>query len=472
MDTDESTISVNPEEVQANGKEKSKITVTTRDKDGDVLHGAKVVLEALNGNSVIDDPEQITDADGKAVFVITNNTPQVVNYKVTAEGVVFPDDVTVGFIPIAPVALAASNVQTRQFDANWEMVSGADYYLIDISTDSSFTNLVEPYSAYDVGNVTTFRVQDISPGTTYLYRVRAVSDGLIGAKSQLIQTTTFPDTPEAAAASDRNALEFTANWNAAEGAKKYRLDVATDGSFENILPEYSNLDVGTSTSFVVNNLVPGRSYFYRVRSEAGPRVSGNSNTIETSTLTISSESSEITSSQLRVLANGDQPNQITVIVRSDGGILLEGLNVQLKPQNGSSEVEGVQPVTNEEGVATFNVTNTAAEAVVYAIFVENIQIGTIRVEFIPNDGVLRLGNNYPNPFLVRSKIPLTIPNNMHVELMVFNSLGAPVQTLLDEELESGYYEIPFNGAGLAAGIYFYRLITDDEVKTRKMVLVK
>lgn len=472
VDPGESILTANPENVQANGEEESQITVTTRDEDGDVLHGARVVIEALNGNSVIDNSEKITESNGTAVFTVTNNTPQIVNYRVTAEGVEFPDDVSVGFIPIAPVGLAATNVQTRQFRANWEMVGGAATYLIDVATDSSFNNLVEPYSAYDAGNVTSFTVQDVAPGTTYLYRVRAVSDGLIGANSQLIQTTTFPETPEALVASNRNALKFTANWNEAEGARKYRLDVATDGSFENKLPEYNNRDVGTSTSFVVENLIPGETYFYRVRSEAGPRTSGNSSAVETSTLTISSEESEIASSQMRVLANGDQPNQITIVVRSDDGILLEGLNVSLQPHNGNSQVEGVQPVTNDEGIATFDVTNTSAEAVEYSVVVESIEIGTIRLEFVPNDGVLRLGNNYPNPFLIRSKIPLTLPNKMHVELRVFNSLGAPVQTLLDEELETGYYEVQFNGAGLAAGVYFYRLITDDEVKTRKMVLVK
>lgn len=472
VDTEMSTITVNPENVQADGEEESMITVTTKDKDGDILHGARVVLEALNGNSKIDDPEKITDSEGVVVFSVTNSTPQIVNYRVTAEGIQFPDEISIGFIPVAPVALAATNVQTRQFDANWEMVTGADTYLIDVSTDSTFSDLVEPYNAYDAGNVTTFTVQNVSPGTDYLYRVRAVSDGLIGANSQIIQTTTFPDPPVALNASDRNALRFTANWNAAEGARTYRLDVATDVSFNNIIPAFKNLDVGSVTSYVVDNLDPGEVYFFRIRSEAGPRTSENSNVIETSTLTISSEESEITSSQLRVLANGDQPNKVTVVVRSDGGVLLDGLKVSLQPQNGSSEIEEVQPVTNEEGKALFSVTNSTAEAVEYSVIVENKLIGTIRLEFVPDDGVLRLGNNYPNPFLIQTKIPLTIPNKMDVELRVYNSLGAPVQTLLDEEVETGYYEVPFDGSGLAAGIYFYRLIADGETKTRKMVLLK
>lgn len=472
VDPDESTITVNPENVQANGEEESQITVTTRDADGDILHGASVVLEALNGNSVIDDPEKITDSEGNAVFTITNNTPQIVNYKVTAEGNEFPDDVSVGFIPIAPVALAASNVQIRQFNANWEMVSGADHYLIDLSTDSSFTSLVEPYNAYDVGNVTTFSVQNLSPGTTYLYRVRAVSDGLIGANSQLIQTTTFPETPVAGAASDRNALKFTANWNEAEGARKYRLDVSTDASFNNILSEYNNLDLGSTQSYTVTNLLPGESYYYRVRAEAGPRTSEHSNVTETSTLTISSEQSEIESDQLRVLANGDQSNELRITVKSDGGILLEGLEVELEQTEGSSDIEQKQPVTDENGVAVFDVTSVTAGKATYTIRAAGIQIGEISVEFLADDGVLRLGNNYPNPFLVNTEIPLTIPRPMEVELRVFNSLGVPVRTLKNENMETGYYEIPFNGADLAAGVYFYRLIADDDIQTGKMVLLK
>lgn len=472
VDPAQSTAVANPERVQANGEEESHITVTTRDSDGDVLQGARVVLQALNGNSAIVDNDQITDAEGKAEFVVINDIPQIVNYRVTAEGNQFPDNVSVSFIPIAPVALSANQVQTRQFQANWELVNGAESYLIDVATDSAFTNLVNPYDALDVGNVTSFTVDNVSPGTTYLYRVRATSVGLIGANSQIIQTTTFPDTPEAISASDRNALKFTANWNEAEGARKYRLDVARDASFNNIITEYDDLDVGNTTSFTVTNLRPGENYYYRVRSEAGPRTSGSSNIVETSTLTISGEESEITSSQLRVLANGVQPNTITITVRSDGGVLLEGLNVDLNPQSGNSQVEEVQPITSEEGVAVFNVTSTSAEAVEYSIIVENIDIGTIRLEFVPDEGVLALGNNFPNPFLVNSKIPLTVPRPMEIELRVYNSLGAPVRTLKNEQMDTGYYEIPFNGADLAAGVYFYRLRADGEVKTRKMVLVK
>lgn len=472
VDPGQTTVAIDPERVQANGEEESKITITARDADGDVLQGARIQLEVLNGTVSVDDDDQTTNSEGEAIFTVTSELPQIVNFQITAEGTELQNDLSVSFIPVAPVSLSASNVQTREFDANWEVVQGAEHYVVDVSTDSSFTNMVEPYNAFDVGNTTTFTVENVDPGTTYLYRVRAVSDGLTGANSQLIQTTTFPDVPEAVAASARNALKFTANWQEAAGARKYRLDVSTDASFNHILSDYNNLDAGSDQSFTVSNLEPGTNYYYRVRSEAGPRTSTSSNTIETSTLTISSEQSEIASDQLRVLANGEQSNEIRIVVKSDEGILLEGLEVVINQENSSTDIEQKQPVTDEEGVAIFGVSSTAAGTATYTVTAAGKQVGEISVEFLANDGILRFGNNFPNPFRSQTILPLTLPARMMVEIKVYNAIGVPVRTVVQEEMNEGYYEIPFSSNGLASGVYFYRLITEDGIKTRKMVLVK
>lgn len=472
VDPGQTTVEVDPEKVQANGEEESKIVVTARDADGDELQGARVELDVLNGTVSVDDDDKTTNSEGRVTFTVTSELPQIVNFQITAEDIELQNDLSISFIPVAPVSLSASNVQTREFDANWEVVQGAEHYVMDVSTDSSFTNFVGPYNAFDVGNTTTFTVEDVAPGTTYLYRVRAVSDGLIGANSQIIQTTTFPDVPEAVSASARNALKFTANWQETAGARKYRLDVSTGPSFNNILPDYSNLDVGTDLSYTVSNLEPGTSYYYRVRAEAGPRTSASSNAIETSTLTISSEQSEVASDQLRVLANGEQSNEIRIVVKSDEGVLLEGLEVKLNQENSVSEIEQKQPITDEEGVAIFGVSSPSAGTTTYTATAAGKLVGEISVEFLQDDGVLRLGNNFPNPFIINSKIPVTVPRPMNVKLTIYNSLGVPVRTLKDENVDTGYFEIPFNGADLAAGVYFYRLVTADGTKTGKMVLVK
>lgn len=472
VDAGQTDIEVAPEDVQANGNEESKIIVTTRDEDGDELQGARVQIEVLKGSVEIDNNSKLSNSDGKATFNVTSGRPQIAEFKATAEGINLSEDISIRFIPVAPVSLSASNVETRKFHANWEMVDGAESYLLSVSTDSSFNEIVEPFNQLDVGNITSYKVENVSPGTTYIYRVRATSSGLIGAKSKPIQTTTFPEVPEAAAASERNALKFTANWAEAAGARNYRLDVSRDPSFNNILAEYKNLNVGTETRFTVTNLEPGTSYFYRVRSVAGPRVSTSSNMVETSTLAISSEKSEISSDQLRVLANGNQPNELRIIVKSDEGILLEGLEVKLNQQQENSEIEAKQPVTDEDGVAIFSVTSTSAGTVNYTATTSGKNVGEISVEFLQNEGILRLGDNFPNPFSNSTILPLTVPRPMQVEIQVFNSLGVPVRTVLNEEMNEGYYEIPFQKNDLASGVYFYRLITEEGVKTRKMVLVK
>lgn len=472
VDPAESEIIVSVNQVVADGEEESRIRVITRDEDGDELEGARVNLTSLNGSPKINDDNQVTNENGIVDFFVSNQNPQNVDFEVEAENIVIPPEIRIGFVPVAPVALSSSSVETRQFTANWELVSGADNYLLDVATDSDFSNFIPGHQSRIVGQQTSFLVEGVNPGTDYYYRVRAETDGLIGENSQTIETTTFPDAPVISEATERNALKFTANWHQAEGARNYRLDVAKDSNFTDVVTGYEDLNVGPETVYTVTGLFPGERYYYRVRSEAGPRLSDYSQTEETTTLTISSEKSEIESEQLRVLANGDQKNMLHVTVKSDEGILLEGLNIELTQTEGNSEIEAVQPVTNDEGVAVFAVSSQNAGKMTYTASVIDINFAEITVEFLQDEGVLMLGDNYPNPFRTQTIIPVTVPQTMHVKVVLYNSLGVPVRIVVDDELQPGYYEIPFIANELASGVYFYRLMTAEGVKTEKMVLMK
>lgn len=72
--------------------------------------------------------------------------------------------------PIIPVALSATNITTESFDANWEAVPGASYYLLDVSTSPTFSSFV---LQNQVVNTTSYTVTGLSLNTTYYYRVRA-----------------------------------------------------------------------------------------------------------------------------------------------------------------------------------------------------------------------------------------------------------------------------------------------------------
>ena len=77
-------------------------------------------------------------------------------------------------VPVVPVATAATGVGSSSFTANWNAFSGADYYLLDVSLNSSFSSFVGSYQNYVVLS-TSQVVSGLTSNTTYYYRVRAVT---------------------------------------------------------------------------------------------------------------------------------------------------------------------------------------------------------------------------------------------------------------------------------------------------------
>ncbi len=83
-----------------------------------------------------------------------------------------------------------------------------------------------------------------------------------------------------------------------------------------------------------------------------------------------------------------------------------------------------------------------------------------------------LSQNYPNPFNPVTKISYSIPVNAKVMLNIYSITGELVTTLVDEDLTAGNYTIDFDASSLASGTYFYRIIANDFVQTKKMLLIK
>ena len=83
-----------------------------------------------------------------------------------------------------------------------------------------------------------------------------------------------------------------------------------------------------------------------------------------------------------------------------------------------------------------------------------------------------LGNAYPNPFNSTAVIPFTLTSRAHVALKIFDLSGRQVRQLVSGNMSAGKYNVPFNGEDLAAGIYIYRLETENYTATKKLVLVK
>jgi hypothetical protein len=102
-----------------------------------------------------------------------------------------------------------------------------------------------------------------------------------------------------------------------------------------------------------------------------------------------------------------------------------------------------------------------------------LQAGPVSVEereALPQEFALH--QNYPNPFNPSTKIGFKVQGSGFVSLKVYDVLGREVRTLVSEELKPGSYEVPFDAAGLASGVYFYRLRAGGFTQTRTMVVLR
>ncbi len=78
--------------------------------------------------------------------------------------------------------------------------------------------------------------------------------------------------------------------------------------------------------------------------------------------------------------------------------------------------------------------------------------------FIGVPSEFSLSQNYPNPFNPSTKITYALPVNSHVTLELYAITGQKVATILNGNVEAGYYDVPVNMSGynLSSGVYLYK----------------
>ena len=89
----------------------------------------------------------------------------------------------------------------------------------------------------------------------------------------------------------------------------------------------------------------------------------------------------------------------------------------------------------------------------------------------------KLTQNYPNPFNPVTTIQYQLPQDVRVQLVIYNQLGQVVKTLVDEEQAAGYYRIQWDatnnvGMPVSSGMYIYRLQTGEFTDVKRMIFLK
>ena len=162
----------------------SALTATTATLHAEVLNNGGAPVTATGfyyGTSASPTTNDTPAGSGSGTFsapisgLLPNTTYYYRAYAENAVGRAYTTDGTFTTSPEAPVATAGTNVGAADFTANWNAVTGATAYRLDVSESNGFVTFVPSFQDLNVGNVTSYAVTGLQSGTTYYYRVRAVN---------------------------------------------------------------------------------------------------------------------------------------------------------------------------------------------------------------------------------------------------------------------------------------------------------
>jgi hypothetical protein len=90
---------------------------------------------------------------------------------------------------------------------------------------------------------------------------------------------------------------------------------------------------------------------------------------------------------------------------------------------------------------------------------------------------IELSENYPNPFNPGTSFDLSLPSDTSVEMVLYNSVGQKIRTLVSEKYQAGYHVVSWdgfdeNGQQVSAGVYYCRIFLGNKMLMRRLLLLR
>ena len=92
--------------------------------------------------------------------------------------------------------------------------------------------------------------------------------------------------------------------------------------------------------------------------------------------------------------------------------------------------------------------------------------------------VTELHPNFPNPFNPSTSISFALEDGSDVKLIIYNVKGEKVKTIFNDRVNADEMTSIIwdgkdaNNKDVASGVYFYKLITETQEYSKKMLMVK
>ena len=192
------------------------------------------------------------------------------------------------------------------------------------------------------------------------------------------------------------------------------------------------------------------------------------------------------------------PYRVRAQITTSSSLLTDSIIIFYKINSGSYNTTPLAAVIDTPGVyAGYIPAQSGGDTVYYYILAKNtdgvrrtspINVPVHIYSFIVGANVITEENTtsvkvrhrfsaFPNPAQRELTFSVSLHERTNLRIEIYNVLGQKMKVIIDKTLKSGNYDILWNfhdnrNQELAQGAYFYRIITDKEVKTGKILLIK
>ena len=361
----------------------------------------------------------------------------------------------------------------------WNVAVGATGYHVQVAKDSLFAVLVVNDS-----NLTfpTKNIASLQNDQKYFWRVRSKNSKGSSLFTSPWRFTTVPGIPGApsllapANSGSNVPVSTTVRWSRVPNALAYYVQLGPDSTFATAL--VVNDSTVTDTVQAVTGLALNTKYFWRVRAKTVGGIGPFSLVWNFRTVVPLPAAVILLSPAL----NGQVSKDTVLFVwrKAQPGVTRYALEYApdslfqfgLTDSSITDTTKVIRGIINNVRyfwrVRAYNPTGWGPFSEIGRFNVTYTSVATERP--LPREFIL--SQNFPNPFNPSTRIEFGVPRAGHVSLELYNMIGELVATLVDGEKAAGYHQIAFDGTRFASGMYFYRLVADQVVLMKKMVLVK
>jgi endonuclease I len=341
----------------------------------------------------------------------------------------------------APVATAASDVDSTSFTANWNAVDSADAYKLYVSGDASFNSYLNGYDPKTIAGLYE-NITGLTPETNYYYKLKAYNGSEESGFSNTITVLTLegggsvnpPDTGDA-------HIETFANFPETGSSYNNGTFTGQDGSTWSYDQCRGDIIIENETPCLGKGRTPEAAIW--------------SGTISGGIVTLSFQYKQAYSTDVSLDVYVNDVKYATVTTSSETGVTKESGDISVNISE-DAVIKFVQSSDGSGQVAIDNVTWTSFPVAIDPIDQPKFQLGDI----------------YPNPFNPVCTLPFSLDNGEQVRITLLDVLGNERKQISNGYMDAGNYKVRIQAEDLPSGIYFVRFQSPGHNLMKKVLLIK